>query len=80
VREPPEPLYLWPENAECWTLFQAVQTQWRVGMGGREGLDYGGVRIVIGERRAWRTRSRRYFAEVCFLERVCLEEWAKRRP
>lgn len=29
-----------PENFEAWTLWLAVQTQWRVSFGGLLGLDY----------------------------------------
>jgi hypothetical protein len=77
VLEEREPFYLWPENLAAWTLFMAVQTQWRSGMGGRDGLDYAGVHIVIDQHRAWRTRRRRIFAGVQIMERACLQAWAE---
>lgn len=45
----PQPLYLWPCNVLAWAHWQAVQTQWRVGMGGATGLDYAGVRAYLDE-------------------------------
>lgn len=37
---------LLPDNAPAWELWAAVQTQWRVGMGGPIGLDYPAVWLV----------------------------------
>lgn len=31
---------IWPENVPAWSLFDALQTQWRAGSGGVIGLDY----------------------------------------
>ena len=39
---------VWPENWISYTLFIVMNTQWRVSMNGREGLDYN----VLGE--LWR--------------------------
>jgi hypothetical protein len=36
-----DPVDVWPENEQAWRLFSFVGTQWRVGMGGATGLDYG---------------------------------------
>lgn len=44
-----EHLYLWPCNVAAWQHWQGVQTQWRTGMGGREGLDYQGVCAYLDE-------------------------------
>ena len=38
-----EEIDLWPCNLQAWNCWQAVQTQWRVGMAGRTGLDYTAV-------------------------------------
>jgi hypothetical protein len=70
-------LYLWPENQDAWTIFKLVQTEWRGGMQ-REGLDKSGVRAVIDQRRAWRTRRRARFGDIQVMERACLDEWAQR--
>lgn len=72
-----EPFYLWPENLEAWDLFMAVQTQWRGSGMAREGLDYAGVDIVMGQRRKWRLHRRRRLAEVQVMERACLTVWAE---
>ena len=31
---------IWAENVRAYNLFQALHTQWRVGMGGATGLDF----------------------------------------
>jgi hypothetical protein len=36
----PEHFEVWPENWEAVRLFIRCQTQWRIGMNGRAGLDY----------------------------------------
>lgn len=37
----PEDEYdVWPDNWSAFLLFEAMSTQWRVGMGGATGLDY----------------------------------------
>jgi hypothetical protein len=71
-----EPFYLWPQNLDAWRLFMAVQTQWRGGMQ-RDGLDYAGVQLVIGQARAWRKHRRQRLAEVQLMELTCLAEWRK---
>jgi len=47
-------VYLWPCNVQAWDCWCSVQTQWRVGMSGRTGLDYPAVfatlRVVHGLR------------------------------
>lgn len=37
----PEPIEIWPENWRAYELMCFLGTQWRVGMGGPTGLDYG---------------------------------------
>lgn len=53
--EPEEVGYLWPCNVEAWNHWQAVQSQWRIGMHGQTGLDYAGVlahlREIVPKRR-----------------------------
>jgi hypothetical protein len=39
----PEHFEVWPENWEAVRLFIRCQTQWRIGMNGRAGLDYAAV-------------------------------------
>lgn len=37
---PVEDVFIWDINWEAFNLFNALSTQWRVGMGGATGLDY----------------------------------------
>lgn len=37
---PPQICLLWPENIRPFNLFNCLNTQWRVAMGGVVGLDY----------------------------------------
>ncbi|MFY3534652.1 DUF1799 domain-containing protein [Achromobacter denitrificans] len=39
----PEPIEIWPENLTAFKLFDSLASQWRVGMAGRTGLDYGAM-------------------------------------
>lgn len=38
-----ESLRVWPENIAVTRVFLAMQTQWRTGMSGPTGLDYGAL-------------------------------------
>lgn len=64
---------VWPENWPALEMFAQLQTQWRLGFGGRAGLDYG-VLFALMERRgltgeAWEER----FAAIQVMERAALE-------
>lgn len=69
--------YLWPENVPIWTLWQSLQTQWRVGMAGATGLDYAAVWAVI-DRSVARRRRDETFAAVRSMERAVLDVLAER--
>lgn len=45
--EQPELFEVWEENWPAVEMFLRVQTQWRVGMNGPVGLDYGAVEWVL---------------------------------
>ena len=32
---------MWPENWDAFQVFMIMRSQWRIGMNGRTGLDYG---------------------------------------
>jgi hypothetical protein len=52
---PDEEYEVWPDNWPAFLLFEAMSTQWRVGMGGAVGLDYNALKPVasmIGLKRA----------------------------
>jgi len=73
-----EPFYLWPECLDALTLFNSVQTQWRIGPMGPVGLDYLGVRASPAFRRLPRARREDVFEEVCVMEAAYLAELAER--
>jgi hypothetical protein len=73
------PLYLWPENVQSWTFFNAVSTQWVIGMGGVVGLNYPAVKVV---RDAWQIRRKdwpRLFSDVQVMERATLAAWREKK-
>lgn len=43
---PEEEYEVWPDNWPAFLLFEAMSTQWRVGMGGAAGLDYNALSPV----------------------------------
>lgn len=72
--------YLWPECRPAWYHWQRLQTQWRSGVAGREGLDYDGVRAYLDENVPRRgARRRELFACVQACEAACLDFWAEVR-
>lgn len=90
VEEPEEPeeekkpdheiFYLWPCNVEVWSIWWRIQTQWRIGVQGREGLDYKGVGYYLREIARIRPRKiPEVFACLQAMERAACEEWDKQR-
>ena len=74
--EPPAVFYLWPECVDAWGLWQRIQTQWRVGMAGRDGLDYAGLCAYLHE--VERIKPRKFaevFAFLQAMESAALEAW-----
>lgn len=69
---------LWPECVPVWLLWQKLQTQWRVGMNGRDGLDYAGVAAYLRDVARIKPRA---FVETFFciqaMEVASLNEWAR---
>lgn len=74
-----EQLTLWSCNKESWSFFGAVQTQWRVGFGGREGLDYNAVEIVMQRRGIPEEKRDRLFADLQVIELAALAAWSEKR-
>lgn len=78
--QPVDKCYLWPCNQITWHWWLRLQTQWRIGMGGREGLDYGAViaylRHVAG---MTKKQLRQSMSELQAMERAALGVWAKKR-
>jgi hypothetical protein len=71
-------LYLWPENVSSWNLFQAMSTQWMVGMAGATGLSYPGVEVVMRKFRVKRCDEERIFHEIQCMERATLSAWREK--
>lgn len=72
--------YLWPENAQAWSVFMATGPAWRSGASGRDGLDYPSVEIIIRDVCRVRHRDRRQrMREVHLMANAALDEWAQAR-
>ena len=65
---------VWPENWTAWSLFEALQTQWRVGAGGVVGLDYGVLADELRAREIPHEDHDRLRAEVRVMEAAALQE------
>ncbi|MGY8903204.1 MAG: DUF1799 domain-containing protein [Burkholderiales bacterium] len=68
---------LWPENLPLWQFWMQLQSQWRVGLQGPEGLDYAGVWSVLNNTVRPRQR-RRYFSAIQAMEFASLQGYAER--
>nr|WP_257620165.1 DUF1799 domain-containing protein [Janthinobacterium sp. NKUCC08_JDC] len=69
---------MWPENVPSWNLFQAMSTQWMVGMAGATGLNYPGVEVVMRKARVKRCDEERIFHEIQCMERATLSAWREK--
>ena len=72
-------LWLWPDNRPAWELWLAVQTQWRVGLGGATGLDYSAVAAVMHMQGTPRKERSELLALLRVMEAEVLEVWGKER-
>lgn len=68
-------VYLWPDNVEAWQCWLDVQTQWRMGMSGRTGLDYAGVRAYLEV--AEPEDAKGVFEGIRACEQAVMDVWAK---
>ncbi|MFZ4498752.1 MAG: DUF1799 domain-containing protein [Burkholderiales bacterium] len=78
LEEAPEDreFHLWTENVPVWNLWQAVQTQWRIGMNGPTGLDYAGIEALMRMRNVSRAERPELIEGLQVMEVVALEEFA----
>ena len=75
-----ETCHLWPENLLPWECWHAVQTQWRMGMGGATGLDYTAVLAYLKDGKGLPGKERReVFGLLQLCERETLRVWAEKR-
>ena len=68
-----ETVEVWPDNWKTWCLFERLATQWRFGMNGRTGLDYGAVyglldRLELSTDKWWATFNDIQRLEVAAME------------
>lgn len=70
---------MWPENWQAWSLFCQVSTQWRVGMGGATGLDYGAVYPLLDRIAQDAAEWMDLFEDLQILERAALKQMSENR-
>ena len=71
--------YLWPENVAAFVFWRNhLQTQWRTGMAGPDGLDYAGVWALLNNTVPQR-RRRALFADITICEAGALEGFSQQR-
>lgn len=69
---PDEEYEVWPDNWPAFLLFEAMSTQWRVGMGGAVGLDYNAIKPVVGLIGLTRTELTQAFPDLRMMEAEAL--------
>jgi len=65
---------VWPEHYQVYSVFIAMNTQWRTGMNGVTGLDYNALREVWDRTRTPEEDRDEIFYELQIMERAALEE------
>ena len=68
--------YLWPESIEPFNFWRAMQTQWRIGQAGPEGLDYAGVWALLHNMVPFRKRKK-LFEQITHMEGGALNGYAE---
>lgn len=77
IRPPQEPeFHVWPENADAFIFWRGMQTQWRIGQAGPEGLDYAGVWALLNHTVPYRRRQR-LFSDITHLEQGAMQGYAE---
>lgn len=69
---PDEEYEIWPDNWPAFLLFEAMSTQWRVGMGGAVGLDYNAIKTVASMIGLKRTELTQAFPDLRMMEAEAL--------
>lgn len=72
-------IYLWPCNQESWRVFQRLQSQWMVGVGGATGLNYSGIESALRLMGIKGRKRSELFADIQVMEEATLEGWETRR-
>lgn len=72
---------VWPCNLQAYNLWLRVQTQWRVGpMGGKTGLDYTGVDVVMRQMGIKAKDRPECFDGLQAMEVAAINVWALQQP
>ena len=68
--------HLWPENLAAFVFWRGMQTQWRIGQAGPEGLDYAGVWALLVHTVPYRQRKQ-LFADNTHMEAGALNGYSE---
>ncbi|WP_238591840.1 DUF1799 domain-containing protein [Pseudomonas abietaniphila] len=75
-----EAVELWAINYQSFSVFEAMGTQWRMGMGGATGLDYQALPVVLDMAGLRKRKDRSaVFADLRIMEREALRAMADNR-
>ena len=67
---------LWAINAEAFSVFNSMSTQWRSGMSGATGLDYTALPVVMDLERVKADKRQQVFRDVRTMEQEALRTMA----
>ena len=70
--------HLWPENLAAFAFWRGMQTQWRIGTAGPDGLDYAGVWALLVHTVPLRKRKGLFF-DITHMEAGALEGFSQVR-
>lgn len=73
-----DPVEIWPEHLEAFELFVALRSQWRVGMAGATGLDYGVMFHKMDRMGLTSERYEEMEEQMRVLEHAALDEMSKK--
>ena len=71
-----EEVVLWAVNAEAFSVFNSMSTQWRAGMSGATGLDYTSLPIVMDLEGVDADDRKQVFRDVRTMEQEALKTMA----
>lgn len=74
-----EEVELWAANVQCFTVFEAMGTQWRMGMGGATGLDYQALPVVMDMAGLEAGERQEVFRDLRVMEQEALRTMADNR-
>jgi hypothetical protein len=70
---------IWPDNWQALDVFMAMETQWRTGMGGATGLDYGVLPDVMRLRGVPKSERSEVFDWVRLMEGEALDQMREKK-